>query len=187
MANPERGRPVDRLTLSDFRLSGAHHSVVLVVDGDALARNLVALVMQQEGHFVLSAANGDEGLELSRHYLGTIDLAITDVEMPERKGTDLCSHLLEERPEAKLLLMFSAHVKKADGQDVSIQFIPKPLDEDILRGRVRAVLGTPRLADDPTRLISELHSELREIDEEIGSLEHRQDGEPLTDEPETSS
>lgn len=64
-------RPVD---LPDLRSLGARHSVILVADDDALIRNLVTLLMQQDGHFVLSAADGHEGLELSRKYPGSIDL-----------------------------------------------------------------------------------------------------------------
>src|ERR1035438_7650506 len=70
------------VSLSDFRPPEAHHSVILVADDNALVRNVVTLLMQKEGHFVLSAADGHEGLELSRKYPGTIDLVITDVEMP---------------------------------------------------------------------------------------------------------
>jgi YesN/AraC family two-component response regulator len=61
--------------------------------------------MQREGYFVLSAADGQEGLELSRKYPGTIDLVITDVQMPRLNGTDLCAHLLEDRPGIKVLVM----------------------------------------------------------------------------------
>ena len=82
------GRPVDR---RDLQSSEARPSVILVVDDDALFRKLITFIMRQDGHFVLSAANGHEGLELSRQYLGSIDLVITDVEMPRLNGTDLCA------------------------------------------------------------------------------------------------
>src|ERR1039458_6809689 len=87
--------PVD---LPDLRSSGAHQSVILVADDEALIRNLVTLLLQRDGHLVLSAANGREGLELSRKYPGPIELVITDARMPRMNGTDLCAHLLQERP-----------------------------------------------------------------------------------------
>jgi len=59
-----------------------HQSVILVADDEALVRNLVTLLLQQDGHLVLSAANGHEGLELSRRYPGSIELVITDAQMP---------------------------------------------------------------------------------------------------------
>ena len=45
---------------------GTRHSVILLAEDEAIIRNLVTLLMQREGHFVLSAADGQEGLELSR-------------------------------------------------------------------------------------------------------------------------
>ena len=83
-------QPVD---LPDIQLLGAQQSVILVADDEALVRNLVTLLMQHDGHFVLSAADGHEGLELSRQYPGAIDLLITDVDMPRMNGTDLSGHL----------------------------------------------------------------------------------------------
>ena len=62
-------------------------------------------MLQQEGYFVLQAADGHEGLELSRKYDKKIDMLVTDVEMPRMNGMDLCGHLLEERPGIKVLII----------------------------------------------------------------------------------
>jgi CheY-like chemotaxis protein len=98
-------RPVD---LPDLRLLGAHQPVILVADDEALIRNLVTLLLQHDGYFVLSPADGHEGLELSRKYPGAIDLLITDIDMPRMTGTDLSGHLMEERPGIKVLVMAGA-------------------------------------------------------------------------------
>lgn len=127
----------------DLRFPGARHSVILVADDDALFRNLVTFLMQQDGHFVLSAANGHEGLELSREYPGSIDLVITDVEMPGLNGTALCALLLEERPGIAVLVMSSADVGEIISQSVSLPFLPKPFDGKTLKAKVRAILATP--------------------------------------------
>src|ERR1035438_8569465 len=108
--------------LPDLRSSGARHSVILVADDDALIRNLVTLLMQQDGHFVLSAADGREGLELSRQYPGVIDLVITDVQMPRLNGTNLCAHLFEERPGIKVLVMSGADMSEIASQNVNLPF-----------------------------------------------------------------
>ena len=99
------GRPILKLTPIGGRPGrtpggprGLHQPVILVADDEALIRNLVTLLLQHEGYFVLSAADGHEGLEVSRKYPGPIDLVITDVQMPRLNGTDLCAHLIEERP-----------------------------------------------------------------------------------------
>ena len=120
----------------------APQSVILVADDAVLIRNLVTLLMQQEGYFVISAADGHEGLELSRHYPGSIDLVITDVQMPRLNGTDLCAHLLQERPGIKILLMSGADMSEIVRQNVNLAFLPKPFDGQALKARVRAILTT---------------------------------------------
>ena len=122
-------------------ISGARRPVILVVDDDALFRKLITLLMRLDGHFVLSAANGHEGLELSRQYPESIDLVITDVEMPRLNGTDLCAHLLEERPGIRVLVMSCADMSEIVSQNVDLPFLPKPFDPEGLRARVRAILA----------------------------------------------
>jgi len=129
--------------LPEVRSLGAHQSVILVADDNALIRNLVTLLMQQEGYLALSAADGHEGLELSRKYSGAIDLLITDVEMPRMNGTDLCGHLMEERPGIKVLVMSGADITEIVRHNANLPFLPKPFDGDTLKARVRAILAAP--------------------------------------------
>jgi YesN/AraC family two-component response regulator len=72
---------------------------------------------------VLSAADGHEGLELSRQYPESIDLVITDVEMPRLNGTDLCAHLLEERPGIRVLVISAADMSEIVSQNVDLAFL----------------------------------------------------------------
>jgi len=99
--------------------------------------------MRLDGHCVLSAADGHEGLELSRQYPESIDLVITDVEMPRLNGTDLCVHLLEERPGIRVLVISAADMSEIISQNVDLAFLPKPFDLEALRARVRAILAAP--------------------------------------------
>jgi len=132
--------PVD---LPELGSPGAHQFVILVADDEVMVRNLVTLLLQREGHLVLAAADGREGLALSRKYPGKIDLVITDVDMPRLNGADLCAHLLEERPEIKALVMSSADMSEIVGQNVDLPFLPKPFDGHALVARVRALLAAP--------------------------------------------
>src|SRR5678815_6060383 len=131
--------------LPDLRLLGVHQSVILVADDEPLIRNLVTLLLQHEGYFVLSAADGHEGLELSRKYPGAIDLVITDVEMPRMNGTDLCGHLMEERPGIKMLVMSGKDISDIVRQNANMPFLPKPFNGEILKAKVQAILAAPVL------------------------------------------
>jgi DNA-binding response OmpR family regulator len=99
--------------------------------------------MQREGHFVLSAADGQEGLELSRQYPGTIDLLITDIMMPRMNGTDLCARLLEERQGIKVLVISGADLANLMGKCVNLPFLPKPFEGQTLKTKVRELLVAP--------------------------------------------
>lgn len=108
--------------------------VTLVASDNVMTRNLLTIVLQEEGYLVLSAADGYEALELSRNYRGAIDLFLAD-----RKTTrldDLCARLLEERPDARVLVML--------GDDM--RGIATPHREK-LRQRVRAVLAAPERSE----------------------------------------
>ena len=129
--------------LPDLRSAGSSQHVILVADDEALIRNLVTLLLQQDGYFVLSAADGQEGLELSRQYPREIDLLITDVQMPRLNGHDLCGHLLEERPGIKVLIMSGADMREIVSQNVNLPFLPNPFDGQTLKARVRAILAPP--------------------------------------------
>ena len=130
--------------LQDLRPTEEPRTVILVADDAALIRNLVTLLLQQEGYFVLSAADGCEALELSRDYPGSIDLVITDVQIPRLCGTDLCARLLKERPGIKVLLMSGADMREIVDQNVNLPFLPKPFDGETLKARVRAILEAGR-------------------------------------------
>jgi DNA-binding response OmpR family regulator len=131
------------LSLPDLRSLGAHQSIILVADDEVMIRNLVTILLQREGYIVLAASDGQEGLELSRRYPGTIDLVITDAEMPRLNGMDLCTHLLEERPGIKVIVMSGQDMSEIVSQNINLPFLPKPFDGEALLARVRAILGTP--------------------------------------------
>jgi DNA-binding response OmpR family regulator len=156
----------------DLRSSAAHQSVILVADDEVLIRNLVTLLLQQDGHLVLSAANGHEGLELSRQYPGSIELVITDAQMPRMNGADLCAHLLEERPGIKVLVMSGADMGEIISRNVNLPFLPKPFDGKTLLARVRAILAAPVQAPmNVAGIVAELRLERDEIERSILKLE----------------
>ena len=129
--------------LPDLRSLEGLPFVILVADDDDLIRHVVTLLLQREGHLVLSAADGQEGLERSRQYLGSIDLLITDVKMPRLNGTNLCAHLLEERPGIKVLVMSGAAMRKIVNKNVNLPFLPKPFEGQTLKARIREILAAP--------------------------------------------
>ena len=94
------------------------------------------IALENEGCFVLSAADGEEALYLSRTFPGAIHLLLTDVEMPRMDGLQLRQKLREERPAITVLITSGQQHQLPPEQ----AFLPKPFTLGALRARVRAML-----------------------------------------------
>jgi len=66
---------------------------ILLVEDQAAIRMLLEDVLSEAGHLVLAAADGRAALQLAAEYIGTVDLLVTDVVMPEMSGPDLASQI----------------------------------------------------------------------------------------------
>ena len=115
--------------------------VLLVEDEDSL-RRLVQLVLQQQGFEVLAAADGLEGLALGLAYAATIELLVTDLDLPELDGRALALKLRETRSDLKILMISgnaSPELKAALGEPSA--FLAKPFTPAGLLEKIRALLG----------------------------------------------
>jgi CheY-like chemotaxis protein len=130
------------LNFTDLFTWGVRQRVVLVAYDKVVTRNLVTTLMQDEGYFVLSASDGQEALEISRKYPGTIDMVLTDVKMPRLSCTDLCTCVLDERPGIKVLVMSGADVDETETY-VNLPFLPRPFDGELLKRKIRTILAAP--------------------------------------------
>ena len=120
--------------------SEGQRPVILVADDEVLIRNITTILLQGQGYLVLSAADGQEGLDLSRKYPGIIDVLLTDVDMPRLNGMDLCTHLLKERPGIKIIVMSGSDMAEIVSRNANLPFLPKPFDGEALLARIRSVL-----------------------------------------------
>jgi DNA-binding response OmpR family regulator len=110
--------------------------VVLIAEDDALISNIMRIVLEAMGMFVLAASDGKQALELSRKFPGTIHALMSDTEMPNLDGLGLCVQIRRERPEIKVLLMSGTH-GPADG----IPFLQKPFGVAELKEKIRQLVG----------------------------------------------
>ncbi len=71
-------------------------NVILLVDDDASVRHFIKVILSREGYQVLEAADGGKALALVRKLAGSVDLVVTDVEMPGMDGRALGKAIREE-------------------------------------------------------------------------------------------
>lgn len=119
---------------------------VLVVEDDQAIREAVAYNLARDGHEVLVAADGAEGLEIARR--DGPDLVVLDVMLPRMSGLDVCRMLRAETPIP--ILMLTARDAEADvvqGLDLGAdEYVTKPFSMRELRARVTSLLRRDRLS-----------------------------------------
>lgn len=114
--------------------------LILLADDDANVRNLVHRMLDMEGFSVLVAADGAEALKLSRTQEGSIDLLLTDVQMPYLDGISLYRQIVTERLNTKVIFMSGGLLGKLELPPF-LPFLPKPFDRHTLLDKVNALLA----------------------------------------------
>jgi two-component system cell cycle sensor histidine kinase/response regulator CckA len=124
---------------------------ILVVDDEALVRNLGRSILEQFGYTVLSANDGQEGIGIYRHDPARIDLIVLDLTMPRVSGRDALHQLLAINPGVRVLIASghgAEHLSAEDHQHIC-GFVSKPYRPDDLALAVRTALDRPRVPSFP--------------------------------------
>lgn len=105
------------------------HLQILLIDDEPLVRSLLRQILEQAGHTVTEANNGQEGVRCFRE--NDFDLVITDHGMPVMNGLDAAFRIKKQKPETPIILITGwqtetdATFQKPSGID---EFITKPFD-----------------------------------------------------------
>ena len=114
---------------------------ILLAEDEPEIRRLLNDTLTREGFEVLAAPDGQAALKQARDHEGTIDLLITDVEMPKLDGFNLQERLRQERPGVKLLVISGTLGSNIEGVDFSL--LRKPFRPAELAVKVRQILSEP--------------------------------------------
>jgi PAS domain S-box-containing protein len=122
---------------------------ILVIEDEDVVRNLACRGLRDHGYTVVEARNGAEGLRHVREHPGMVDLAISDVVMPEMGGRELAQSLALSDPGLPILFMSGytgEDVVQRGLLDPGAPFQQKPFTPITLATKVRAMLDQhPRL------------------------------------------
>ncbi len=125
-------------------------STILVVDGDIASRNYIATSLQKEGHRVLLAALGKEGLISA--WRDHPDLIIADPALPDLPGEGLAARLRSDPRTARLPLVAlsrdasPARVQSCKDAGFNEYVVKGPQALPSLLGIVAALLGEQAVA-----------------------------------------
>ena len=118
---------------------------VLLVEDEEAVRELAERLLTQAGYTVVTMADADDALKLSRADLDTVDVLLTDVVMPGMSGPDLASHLLKRRPKMKVIYIsgYTDHPLITGELAEKTVLLQKPFTRDELLQLVSATLAEP--------------------------------------------
>jgi len=133
-------------SVADESLPGGTEAILLVED-DQTMRLAAQQLLSKVGYRVLTAVDGQQGLDAFRAHRADLQLVITDVVMPKLSGFDMYEVIRGESRGVRVLFMsgFPApNFRKTVGQDPSVAFVTKPWTASELLAQVRLLLQAPQ-------------------------------------------
>lgn len=116
---------------------------ILVVDDEPATLKLVESLLKSKNYEVSCASDGLEALvEIQKN---EPDLVVLDVMMPEINGYDVCYQLrFNKQYEQIPIILLTKRNQEIDdqiGKRVNIEYVPKPIDSDLLFAKIEALLS----------------------------------------------
>jgi signal transduction histidine kinase len=151
---------------------------ILIVDDEPTNIKLIKALLAKEGYHLITAASGEEVLEMVSHTIP--DLILLDVMMPGIDGFEVCRRLKKNDTfkDVPVIMVTALREKehKVEAMEVGADdFICKPLDRIELLVRVKSLLRIKSYHDDllkSCKKISKRNNQLRELEKTKEGLTH---------------
>jgi two-component system response regulator PilR (NtrC family) len=130
--------------------TGERRPTIMVSDDEASLRELLAIVLENEGYATIPAGSGGEALETFRRNKRGIDLIIQDLKMPEVDGVRLLGHYTREAPDIPVVVItaFSTWDNAVEAMRLgAYDYIKKPFDTDTIRQVVNRAIERKTFLD----------------------------------------
>ncbi|MER3388970.1 MAG: ATP-binding protein [Microcella sp.] len=132
-----------------FELAPGRGERILVIDDDSDIARTVSELLDGAGYSTITAADGRAGLDALAAADPPVQLVLTDVSMPILDGAGVIAHILQHRPELRVIAASGftsndAIARAVDAGDVA--FLAKPFTAPALLNAVRAALDSPARA-----------------------------------------
>ncbi len=109
-------------------------ATVLVIDDDQTSRTVIGIAVEEIGHQVTYALDGEEGVEMIK--ASAYDVVFMDLAMPNKNGLIAIREIIEEFPGTKIVAV--------SGKDT--EMLERALEYGALRALTKPV--TPKQAQD---------------------------------------
>lgn len=148
-----------RVAADDFEgmAAGAR---VLLVDDEQKIRSVWSKILVRADFEVLEAGDGAEAVEVLESH--SVDVVITDLVMPEMRGEDLVEWVTHAQPDIQIIVVTGIPTYRGAvtmARSGIFDYLPKPLESQLLVRRVREAATVSRLRQENRRLRAETFRE----------------------------
>ncbi len=118
---------------------------ILIAEDEDEVRNLLCLLLEDQGYNVTMAADGHDAIgHLDRR---EFDLLLLDIKMPHRSGFEVLKRVRERHPRSKVI-MLTAFAELANAMESRLlgadDFIGKPYDPNEVLMAIERAIGPGR-------------------------------------------
>jgi len=118
--------------------------LILVIDDEPIMRKIAVRVLEKAGYTVISAEDGEKGVELFRQHHQELKMVLLDMQMPKKSGKETYLEMKVINPSAKVLLASGSRKDERVEEILRLgvqDFIEKPYTFGQLARVVRKVLA----------------------------------------------
>lgn len=156
-------------------------TTILVVDDSPTVRRLVELVLTQRGYDVISAEDGEQGLEMARKHVPSV--VLVDFVMPRMNGHMLCKALREDENLKDIPIILISSKSEVVGHAFEesfgiVHYFTKPFEPEDLINKIAEVLtpASEQKSDDtPVEPSGSLDDAIGDVDQFLDSINDRFD------------
>lgn len=117
---------------------------ILIVEDEETIREVLSEILQEMGCKTFSAPTAEEALERFHHFGEPIDLLITDVILPGKRGPEMAEELKIFQPDMNILYMSGYPLEKFHSTEIDVapvSFIAKPFTPAMILDKLRQIFS----------------------------------------------
>ena len=123
---------------------------ILIVDDDAMMREILEAFLTPEGYTLTSVQSGEEALDIVKS--SPPDLIVLDARLSGVDGFEVCKQIKTNDATRRILVTMATALSSDEDKKRGIEagvddFIPKPFDLPVMLNRIRTLLRCKKLYD----------------------------------------
>jgi DNA-binding NtrC family response regulator len=115
---------------------------VLIVEDEPAIRSVLRQILERGGIRVLSAASGEEAVQLAAEFRGRLDALLSDLNLPGMDGTEIGRAVRDLHPGVRVTIMSGYGPDAVEEELMEVleaDFLQKPFDPESLVELVRSM------------------------------------------------